>query len=107
MALAVAPLGVSLNNQFLRPTVNGLIEFSLRLFEKLRVILSVVFDCQAMTRRHQESAFLFAGGILFAVHAYGFSPLRFFHTRTALSKTGRPEQLDCCNRIPFPWTLHL
>lgn len=29
MALAVAPLGVSLNNQFFRPNVNGLIEFSL------------------------------------------------------------------------------
>ena len=48
------------------------------------VILFVVFDCQAMTRKQQELAFLFAGGILFAVHAYGFSPLRLAIRRFTL-----------------------
>ena len=33
---ASAPLGVSLKSQFLRPTVNGRIEFLLKLFEKLQ-----------------------------------------------------------------------
>ena len=32
-ALAFAPLGVSLNNQFFQPTVNGLIAFSAALFD--------------------------------------------------------------------------
>ena len=36
MALAWAPFGVSQNSQFLRPTVNGRIAFSLRLLEKLQ-----------------------------------------------------------------------
>ena len=35
-ALAWAPFGVSQNSQFLRPTVNGRIAFSLRLLEKLQ-----------------------------------------------------------------------
>ena len=35
IALAWAPFGVSQNSQFLRPTVNGRIAFSLRLLEKL------------------------------------------------------------------------
>ena len=36
MALAWAPFGVSQNSQFLRPTVNGRIAFSLRLIIPLR-----------------------------------------------------------------------
>ena len=36
IALAWAPFGVSQNSQFLRPTVNGRIAFSLRLLEKLQ-----------------------------------------------------------------------
>ena len=36
IALAVAPLGLALNSQFFRPTVNGLIAFSLRLLDKLQ-----------------------------------------------------------------------
>ena len=36
IALAVAPFGLALNSQFFRPIVNGLIAFSLRLFERLQ-----------------------------------------------------------------------
>ena len=39
-ALAWAPFGVSQNSQFLRPTVNGRIAFSLRLLEKLQRLSS-------------------------------------------------------------------
>ena len=34
--LEAAPFGLALNSQFLRPTVNGLIAFSLRLLDKLQ-----------------------------------------------------------------------
>lgn len=37
MALASDPFGVLENSQFLRPTANGRMEFSLRLFEKLHL----------------------------------------------------------------------
>lgn len=34
VALTIAPLGVSANNQFFRPTINGQIAFSATLFER-------------------------------------------------------------------------
>ena len=36
IALEAAPFGLALNSQFFRPTVNGLIAFSLRLLDKLQ-----------------------------------------------------------------------
>ena len=37
-ALALAPLGVAANSQFFLPTVKGLIEFSVKLLERLHLV---------------------------------------------------------------------